>query len=183
MNRRTFLTSTAASMTMLAAANKDALARMQYISTSTPTSTSLDIEEYSPLESLYLGVLFTWLELLDDTLDDLQEAISQMEDEHYSERAKAAMLLPLGLWRHVARDTTKFGGPELFVEAHQHTVAAFDHLGAAAEIFVSGVIEENAPAITLGTELINMASEEIGLMIDALPFARPNRDKLLPESK
>lgn len=182
MNRRTFIASTATSLTALMAANTDALARMQYMSTPTPANTSLDIDEYSPIESLYLGVLFTWLELLDDTLDDLQEAIAHMEDESYSDRAKAAMLLPLGLWRKVARDTTKFGAPELFELAHVHTVAAFGHLGAAAEIFVSGVIEENAPAITLGTELINMASEEIGLMIDALPFSRPNREKLLPKA-
>lgn len=182
MNRRQLLSSAGASLGALAAVNANALATLR-LQTEHPSQGAdkpvFDIDDHSLAASMYLGGLFTWLELLEDTLDALYDAIDEMTDDPESLRAKASMLMPLGVWMYLAADTQKFNPPEVFHLAHEHAADAFSELNNAADIIATGVISGSATAITLGTEHINLAAEHIGLLISELLFERPHRVEVL----
>lgn len=182
MNRRQLFSATSASLGLLLVSNRLALSRLQYLAT--PTAEYEDkpqffFDDYSPRETMYLGVLLTWLELLEDTIDTLYEGIDAVDVDPDSDEAKAMMLMPLGVWRHLTVDTARITAPESFEVVQEHTLSAFSHLGSAADIISTGVINGNATAITLGTEHINMATEHVGGLVAALPFGRPRRADIL----
>lgn len=180
MNRRLLLTSTVPAIGLLLANSRLALARMKDFSTPDPTDQdkpAIVLDEYSHDEALYLGALTTWLELLEGSLDPMYEGIEAMEENPDSSQAKAMVLMPLGVWKHLPLDAEKFEGPEVFALAHTYAVRALTHLGSAAEIIATGVVSNSPTAITLGTEHINLASDEIGKLMAALPFERPRREE------
>lgn len=180
MNRRQLFTATVPSLGLLLANNRLALARMQGLATPDATDRTkpdIELDEYSREEALYLGALMTWLEMLEDSLDAMYEGIDAVEADAESGSAQAMMLMPLGVWKHLSIDTQRFEGPLSFSLVHHYAVSALAHLGDAAEIISTGVVSSSSTAITLGTEHIHMASDEIGKLMDALPFERPRREE------
>ncbi len=180
MNRRQIITSTLPSLGMLLATNRLALAKMQELATPDARDRSkpeIELTDYSHEQSIYLGVLMTWLEILEDSIDALYQGIDAVEVEPESEAAKATMLMPLGVWKFLARDVEKFEGPEVFAFVQHYATSALSHLGSAADIISTGLLAGSATAITLGTEHINLATEDIGKLMAAMPFARPRRDQ------
>ena len=180
MNRRQLITATLPSLGLLLANNRLALARLQGLATPDATDRSkpgIELDDYSHEEAIYLGALMTWLEMLEDSLDAMYKGIDAVEADAESGSAQAMMLMPLGVWKHLSLDAQKFEGPLAFSLVHQYTVSALMHLDSAAEIISTGVVASSGTAITLGTEHIHMASDEIGKLMDALPFKRPRREE------
>lgn len=185
MNRRQFFTVATSALVSLRIANQNALAKLEYVAAATPVSSpeaSFELEDLSQLEGFYLGVLLTWLEMLEDSIDALYLGIELIEADEISREASAALLMPLGVWKQLAIDSQRFTGPGQFEAASEHAKNALDHLGSSAEIISKGIVEQNAMAITLGTEHINLGTEHIGLLIDSLPFARPRRQQILSDA-
>lgn len=182
MNRREAITVSAASISALLASSRSAIARLQYLGTPAPDDESkpaFTYDDHSPVETLYLGTLFTWLELLEATVDALGPAIEDVEADMASEAAKASMLMPLGVWIHLAADSQLTPAPALFAVAHAHVQDAFAHLGTAAEIISKGLISESATAISMGSGEIYLANDHVGALMDALPFERPKRHEII----
>lgn len=182
MNRRHAITFAAASVSTLLSTSRSALARLQYLGTPVPDAKpkpDFSYAEHTPQESLYLGALFTWLELIEGTVDALGPAIAELETDMSSASAKTSILMPLGVWIHLAEDISKVPAPVAFNVVHGHAVDAFTHLASAADIISSALITENATAIALGSGDIYIANDSIGALIDELPFARPQRNKII----
>ena len=182
MNRRQLLTATGTSLGILLMNTQHSLTRLQYLANETPEPESkpeFSHRRQTSGQSLYLGALFTWLELLEDTIQSLVPAIEAVQDDANSDSSKAMVLMPLGVWTHLAADTLKITAPATFETVHEHTVDAFSHLGSAAEIISTGVMAGSATAISLGTEHINLATEHVGLLVAELPFERPKREEII----
>lgn len=181
MNRRQLISAAIPSLGILLAKNRLALAQVQDLATPDTADESkpeIVLEDYTHVESVYLGALTTWLEMLQDSIDDMYDGIDSLIEEPDSSNAQAGLLLPLGVWKYLALDAQKFDGPEVFSLVQHYAVSALTHLGNAAEIVSNGVVSGSATAVTLGTEHINMASEEIGKLVAALPFSRPRRAEI-----
>lgn len=180
MNRRHLITATLPSLGTLLATNRLALASMQEIATPVGTEQSkpeIELHDYTHEEALYLGALLTWLELLEDANEVMYEGIDAVTEAPTSPGAMATILMPLGVWKHLALDAQKFEGPLSFSLVHHYAVSALTHLGSAADIISTGVVASSPTAITLGTEHINLAADDIGKLMAALPFERPRRDE------
>lgn len=135
MNRRQLLKSSIATVGVLLATNRNALARLQEQATPTGDANAkvdFELSKLSQAESMYLGILLTLLELLDASLDDLLPAIDAFMDNGESIDNKALMLKPLGLWSYLATDAQKYDAPATFSIVHGHAINAFTSLGAAA---------------------------------------------------
>lgn len=181
MNRRHFLTAVAPSIGLLLATNRQALARMQDLATpdSTPDSRpEIELEEYTPQEAVYIGALATWLEMLEDTLELLSVALDVIVDSPESPEAQAQMFKPLGVWDALATDAERFEGPELFAITQEYAVGALTHLRQASGIISKGLLAGSPTAISLGTEHIYLATDEIEKLVDSLPFERPRRSDI-----
>lgn len=179
MNRRQLFAAAIPSLGLLLATNRLALARMQELATPDATDRSkpeIVLEDYSLEEALYIGGLMTWLEMLEDANADMYDAIDAVIEDPESRSAMASILLPLGVWSYLGRDAQKFEGPLAFSLVHHYAVSALTHLSSAADIISSGVVSTSATAITLGTEHINQAAEDIGKLMAALQFDRPRRE-------
>ncbi len=180
MNRRQLLAGTVSSLGLLLANNRLALARMQGIATPDVADRSkpgIILQDHSHEEALYLGALTTWLELLEDANEVMYEGIDAVTEAPTSPGAMATILMPLGVWKHLALDAQKFEGPLSFSLVHHYAVSALTHLGSAADIISTGVVASSPTAITLGTEHINLAADDIGKLMAALPFERPRRNE------
>lgn len=178
MNRRQLITAAAPSLALLLSQNRVALARVQTLATPEASDRSrpdLELEDYSREEAVYLGALTTWLELLETSIDGLYEGLEALEEDPESIGAKAQMLMPLGVWQHLALDVQQFDGPEVFALVQRYATTTFNHLGSAADIISAGLVSDSPTAVTLGTEHITLASEELGKLMAALPFDRPRR--------
>lgn len=164
------------------AQNQQALARLQQLATpaaETDSKPEFSIDDFTAPEAIYLGTLFTWLELLEDTIDALTPAIESLDRDPNSGEAKAQVLMPLGVWTHLSADTHKVPAPAAFEAAHDHAQNLFDHLGTAAEIISTGVVSGNPMAITLGSEHIYIATDHVGALMDEIPFKRPTRSEII----
>ena len=169
-------------LTALAASSRVALARLQHLGTPVPDDESkpqFSYEDFSPNETLYLGTLFTWLELLEGTVDALGPAIAEMEANMESDSAKTAMLMPIGVWVHLSADAQTISSPETFAVAHEHAQEALAHLGQAAELISKGVVSGNATAISMGSGDIYLANDHVGALMAELPFERPKRHEII----
>ena len=182
MNRRQLLANTGVALGALVATNNAALAALRAQADSTPNADDkpdIVLADYSPEEALYLGALFTWLELLKATIDELYVSIDALEAEPDSMDAKAAILMHLGVWSHLRVDTQKFDAPGVFATTHPHVTDTFRELGHAADVISTGVVVESPTAVTLGTAHIEAAAEHVGQLIGSLPFNRPTRSEVL----
>lgn len=180
MNRRQLITATLPSLGLLLANNRLALARVQEMATPGAAGRSkpeIELVDYSHEEAVYLGTLTTWLEMLEDSNADMYDAIDGVIEDPESRNAMAAILLPLGVWSYLGQDAQKFEGPLAFSLVQHYAVSALTHLGSAADIISAGVVSTSATAVTLGTEHINLAAEDIGKLMAALPFERPRRSE------
>ena len=178
MNRRHFIAASIPALGALLQTNRAAIASLQEISTpdtSFRSKRALDIHDYTHEEAVYLGALFTWLEMLEDSIDALSPAMDAIVEDPDSDEAKAAIYLPLGVWTFTAMDTQKFEGPETFALVHHYAIETFANLAGAADVISKGLAVGNATAIMLGTEHINLATESVAKLNDALPFRRPRR--------
>ena len=107
MNRRQLLAGTVSSLGLLLANNRLALARMQGIATPDVADRSkpgIILQDHSHEEALYLGALTTWLELLEDANEVMYDGIDAVTEAPTSPGAMATILMPLGVWKHLALD-------------------------------------------------------------------------------
>lgn len=178
MNRRYFVAAMGTSVATLMAQNRQVLARLQYLSTPAPVEKPEFVSsDFDDAELLYLGTLFTWIALLEDSLTAVSAGLDAMIADLESDEAQVQLLFSLGTWNLIEADTTKVSAPDSFAETHMYAQQVFSHLASAGNILAQGVVAGSATALTLSTEHIYLATESVTSLLETLPFQRPLRTK------
>lgn len=129
-------------------------------------------------ESMYVGMLASWYDMLRSSLATFFGGMEKMSDDTSDVRAHAEIVEGIGVWTHLYSDSNKISPPASFEDSHEHFLDALNSLDKISRTLSIGVIEGDAAALNESVEGLDAADSSLRLFVNSLPYAVPDRTEI-----